>query len=377
MPETEDNILAILKKAYQEDLHFSEGKILSSMYTRPHRLAVKAHRMFLEANLGNPEIYPGTKKLERKVIKKLLKILHGKNLYGCIVSGGTEANITALWLAKKLTRNRKVIIPKSAHLSFFKACDLLSLEPLLIELDKNYRMDISRVEEVLSNPKDICAVVGIAGTTELGVIDPIEELSKICFDNNVFLHIDAAFGGFVIPFLKELYPNRRIPEFDFRLPGVCSIVVDPHKMGLATIPSGALLLRRLKYLKLISRSAPYLTGSQVGIIGTRCSASIPATYAVMQFLWKDGYRKIVKKCIDATEYLVKRVEELGLKLVMKPVMNIVGIKLTSPRAVIKKLDQKGWKLSLSANPPALRIVVMPHVTKRIIDKFIMDLENAI
>ena len=61
------------------------------------------------------------------------------------------------------------------------------------------------------------AIVAIAGTTELGLIDPIEEISKIAFDNNIYFHVDAAFGGFSIPFLKQR--GYDLPTFDFSLSG--------------------------------------------------------------------------------------------------------------------------------------------------------------
>ncbi|MEW6069633.1 MAG: tyrosine decarboxylase MfnA, partial [Candidatus Thermoplasmatota archaeon] len=124
--ELAKNIFKILSKAYQEDFHFSEGRILGSMCTSPHPLALKAHKLFIESNLGNPDLYPGTKKLHDEIIKMLSQLLHGRSICGNVLSGGTEANITALWIAKKLTGNKKVIMPKSAHFSFFKACDLMN-----------------------------------------------------------------------------------------------------------------------------------------------------------------------------------------------------------------------------------------------------------
>ena len=73
--------------------------------------------------------------------------------------------------------------------------------------------------------KNTICLVGIAGHTEYGMIDPIEALAKIVYQHDIFLHIDAAFGGMVIPFLEKPIP------FDFALPGVTTIAVDPHKMG--------------------------------------------------------------------------------------------------------------------------------------------------
>ena len=369
--KAEKEIMLDLHKAMDEDFHFSDGKILSSMYTTPHDLAYLAHSMFIETNLGNPGLYPGTKKLEDEIISMLGKLLHG-NPHGFIVNGGTEANITALWIAKKLTKKNEVIFPKSAHFSFMKAVDLMGLKPVEIDLNEEFQMDVDTVENKLSDKT--MAVVGVAGTTELGVIDPIKKLSELC-NENYFFHVDAAFGGFVIPFLKEL--GYEMPKFDFELEGVNTITIDPHKMGLSTIPSGAILIREREHADNISVESPYLTiAKHATLSGTRNSAAVASTYAVMKLLGRDGYKNVVKRCMDSTNYLVNRLNEIGLNTVIKPVMNVVGIEMKHPYKIKKMLDKIGWKLSLAHCPKCLRIVVMPHVTKNVIDNFIPDLKKV-
>ena len=194
-------VLAELESAIRSNHHFKDGRILSSMCTIPHELAIQAHMKFIESNLGNPDLYPGTKQLEETVIAQLAELFHGRAFAGHMTSGGTEANITALWLARKLSGKREVVFPKSVHFSIQKAIDLLHLTPVPVELDEGFRLSVDEVKDKLTDRT--AAVVCMAGTTELGVIDPIEELSEMCVEN-IFLHVDAAFGGFVIPFLKDL-----------------------------------------------------------------------------------------------------------------------------------------------------------------------------
>ena len=79
--------------------------------------------------------------------------------------------------------------------------------------------------------------------------------------------------------------------------------------------------------------------------------------------------------MDTTKYLVSRVNELGLELAMEPIMNIVAIKMGKPEEVYAGLDELGWKASLTRDPKCLRIVVMPHVTRKVVDEFIPDLER--
>ncbi|MEW6070563.1 MAG: tyrosine decarboxylase MfnA, partial [Candidatus Thermoplasmatota archaeon] len=70
------------------------------------------------------------------------------------------------------------------------------------------------------------------------------------------------------------------------------------------------------------------------------------------------------------------VKELGLELAIEPVLNIVGIKLKNVDKVVKELAKRKWYVSKARNPKCLRIVVMPHVTKKVIDKFIPELEDV-
>ncbi|UCF09262.1 MAG: tyrosine decarboxylase MfnA [Thermoplasmata archaeon] len=364
-------VMSELKSALARDHHFKDGRVLGSMCTEPNMIAKEVHAMFLEANLGNPGLYPGTAELENELIGMVSELLHGHGAYGMTVSGGTEANITALWIAKKVSRGTEVVYPHSAHFSIQKALDILDLEGREIGLREDFRMDISEVENHISDKT--AAVLGIAGTTEFGVVDPVQELGDLC--DNTFLHVDAAYGGFVIPFLKEL--GHDLPPFDLEIEHVDSISVDPHKMGMATIPSGILLMRDEEYLNKITVASPYLTSPrQASLSGTRCSAGAVSAYAVMKFLGREGYRKIVKQCMDTAHYLVGRVRELGLEPIMEPIMPIVCIKLKSAEKVYISLNEMGWKPSITREPKCLRIVVMPHVTRAVVDEFIPDLAQV-
>ncbi len=366
-----ESIMAKLKKASNKDFHFKNGRVLGSMCTEPNTIAQEAHGMFLEANLGNPGLYPGTVELENELIKMLSELLHGNGVSGLTVGGGTEANLTTLWIAKKLSTGKEVIYPKSAHFSLQKAADVLGLKSVEVGLTEKLQIDLSEVEKNLS--ENTAAVVGMAGTTEFGVMDPIEELAELCGDT--YLHVDAAFGGFVIPFLNEL--GYDMPKFDFEVENVNSISVDPHKMGLATIPSGVLLIRDIEYLENIAVSSPYLTSPrQASLSGTRCSAGAVSAYAVMKYLGREGYRDIVQKCMQNTNYLVKRIKEIGLELAMEPIMNIVAIKMNAPEKILAELDNLGWKASMTSFPKCLRIIVMPHVTRKVVDEFMPDLERV-
>jgi len=110
-------------------------------------------------------------------------------------------------------------------------------------------------------------------------------------------------------------------------------------------------------------------------LGTRPGASVAAAYAVIKYLGREGYKKIVEKCMQLTEYTAKRIEEIGLKLPVKPALNVIGIKLKNPRKVYEELSKKGWRVAKIERISCIRLVIMPHVTKNAVDKFIPDLEK--
>lgn len=284
LPIDKDEILKELDLIKEKDLKYSSGRILGSMCTEAHPFGKEVYIKFLDSNLGDPGLFKGTKSIEDKTIQIIGKLLNLDNAYGNIVTGGTEANIMAIRAARNHARKYKgitdgeIIIPDSAHFSFKKAADMLNLKIVEAKLDENYKIDVESLKDVISDKT--VAIVAIAGTTELGLIDPIEEISEIAFENNIYFHVDAAFGGFSIPFLRQA--GYDLPVFDFSLDGVCSITVDPHKMGLAPIPAGGIIFRKEEYLDVMAVDSPYLTvKTQSTIVGTRLGASSAATYAII------------------------------------------------------------------------------------------------
>jgi tyrosine decarboxylase/aspartate 1-decarboxylase len=371
-----EQVYQMLRKYKEKDLTHRSGRILGSMCTCPHPVGLKAYSMFLESNLGDPGLFPGTKALEYEVIAMLGDLLGKKDVHGHIITGGTEANLMAMRAARNMKNldNPEIIVPKSAHFSFKKAADMLCLDLKMAELDEDYRMDISSVEELISD--NTVAIVGVAGTTELGKIDPIKELSKISLENDIYFHVDAAFGGYSIPFLKEA--GYDLPEFDFSLPGVSSITIDPHKMGLAPIPTGGILFRKHEYLEAMAVETPYLTEDlQSTVVGTRTGAATAATWALLKHLGREGYQEVATTCMEITHKLAEGVKEAGFELVTEPELNIVPFTSSEipVKEIARRLEDKGWAVSLASYPQAIRVIVMPHLKEEHIEAFIKDLNQ--
>ena len=379
-PIDKEDILKELNEFHKLDYKYSEGRILGSMCTEAHPFAKEVYCKFLDTNLGDPGLFKGTKHIENEVIKSIGNLLSLERAYGNIVTGGTEANLMAIRAARnhakkyKGIKNGEIIIPSSAHFSFKKAADMLNLKIVEAKLDEHYKIDVESVRRAIS--ENTVAIVAIAGTTELGLIDPIEEISKIAQEHNIYFHVDAAFGGFSIPFLKNL--GYEVPVFDFSLDGVCSITVEPHKMGLAPIPAGGIIFRKEEYLQVMAVDSPYLTvKTQSTIVGTRLGASSAATYAIMKYFGKNGYSKLVKSLMDNTYFLKEGLENIGYDVVCEPELNIVAFNHPEIEAyeLSKKLDELGWKVSVAKCPIAIRIVLMNHIKKRHLEELLEDLEK--
>ena len=349
-----EELFSFLARRRGEDREY--GRILSSMCTRPHPVAVEAEALFAGTNLGDPGLFPGTAGIERLLVERLGDLLHLPGACGYATSGGTESNIQVLRMARGLAgvADPNVVVPESAHFSFEKACDLLSMEIRTAPLDANLRMDPEKAEGLVD--RNTVCLVGIAGTTEYGMVDPIRALSDIAVDRGVFLHVDAAFGGLVIPFLE-----RSIP-FDFSLPGVFSVSVDPHKMGMSPIPSGALLVREERLLAPLEVSTPYLTVKKVyTLTGTRPGGPVAGAFAVLEYLGREGMRSIVRGCMENTARLIAGLGTFGIPRAVTPDLNVATFACEGV--------PPGWQISRTRQGH-LRIVCMPHVSRDRVEAFI-------
>ncbi len=381
--QKKEDVFRALRKFKELDLDFSSGRILGSMCTKPDPVGIEAYNMFLETNLGDQGLFKGTSMMEEEVIKSIGSLLHLDDAYGHIVTGGTEANIMAMTVAKYMFLEKnpegkpELILPKTSHFSFNKIISMLSIKPVYVPLRDNYKIDVTKLEDLITD--NTMAIVSIAGTTELGLVDEIPEISDIAFSNKIYLHVDAALGGFMIPFMNI---DRKDPvKFDFLLEGVSSITIDPHKMGLAPIPSGGIIFRKKQYLEKLAIKTPYLTkDNQTTIVGTRTGASTAATWTLLNYYGIDGYKKIVNETIKLTCYAYNELSRLeNIQLVCKPELNILAF--TSDIMEIESLKDKlhsyGWEVSIGENPHAIRIVLMPHIKRNHIDSFITDLKTIL
>ena len=371
--DKESEILERLRGMRAGDPKFEDGKILSSVSTKPLGIAIEAFKIFADTNALDTHIFSKVEELEKECIGWIGNLLHNRLARGYITTGGTEANIFALWVMRENSKKRQIIVPRSAHYSVERAANLLGLEIIPAALDENFKADAGDIERNIN--ENTLGIVLTAGTSALGAVDPVEDVSDLISNSGekIFLHVDAAFGGFIIPFLK---PGIM---FDFELENVTSMTIDPHKMGMAPIPSGAVLLKNDSLLDKITISPPYLPFKTNTLSGTRSGGAIAATYATLNYIGVDGYEKIVGGCMENTKLLCSELSKLDcVEKAAEPELNIVGIMVSGSdnSEIVKKLGKRGWKVSLNEKPKCIRVVVMPHTSRENILCFIDDLREC-
>lgn len=365
-------VLRDISECCADDYTFRDGRILHSICSQPLPLAVKAFVQAIHTNLGDSRIFKGVRHIEEKTTQMLGDLLGCPSATGNVVSGGTEANLLALLVAKRQAEKRnlkapEVVVPFSIHFSVEKAAALLGLKLCFAKLDDRLRVDVQDLAKKI-NARTVM-VMATAGTSEFGTVDLIAAVGTVAKQHGLHFHVDAASGGFIIPFAKEL--GYALPDFDFKLRCVDSITVDPHKYGLTVIPAGYILFRNRRMQKLISFQSHYVgTPVHTTFLGTRAGASAVSTYAVIKHLGKPGYKKIVKGYFEKRDYLISKLEERGFQLLIPPDLNIVAVKSKNPRKAMQQLEKKGWLVSLSRRYNVLRIVVHHHLTKRHLLKFV-------
>lgn len=166
--------------------------------------------------------------LEREVLAKLHRLvyreddafyaaqMHAKDAaLGVMTSGGTIANVTALWLARNRAcgdnlfalaeqgyRGAVILGSRLMHYSFDKGMDLLGLggrSVWRLDTDEHNRLSLAALEQALQQCREqklkVLALVGVAGSTDFGSVDPLPELAAIARREQIHFHVDAAWGG--------------------------------------------------------------------------------------------------------------------------------------------------------------------------------------
>ena len=334
---------------------------------------------FLYSNPLHPDIYPGLIKMESEVVKMVGDLFDlPKDGGGNITTGGTESTILALKAYKKMYNSKRwvkllkpeVLCTRTVHAAVNKACELLDLKMVYVELDENNIMDVNDLYWKIT--PQTCVIIGSAPCFPYGLIDPIKAIGEMAKQYNIPFHVDACLGGFII----QYDINLKITFDD----NIQSISVDPHKYGLAPKGSSLLLWKDRSMKKYQYFVAADWTGglyASVSLPGSRVGSQIATTWAALLFNGNANYkamsRKIKNKTIDFAEELrqIPNFEVIGW-----PNVNVVAFynNKYSVAQLSKFLKRQNWNINILQNPLCLHICITPKNVKYI-DMLLLSLKK--
>ncbi|MES2566869.1 MAG: aminotransferase class V-fold PLP-dependent enzyme [Bacteroidota bacterium] len=364
---------------YDDAPFLKDAPFLSTLIANPNHIGV--HTFGDE----HEDFFKGTQEIEKDLIKICAEeIFYAEpNTYdGYVASGGTEANIEALWIYRNYFKEEfkakpneiAVIYSSDTHYSIPKGLDLLNLYGLEIHVDQISRKILIKdlelkIEKALKLGYKYFIVNVNMATTMFGSVDDIDQITELLnlFHINYKLHVDGAYGGFIYPFIKEGSP------FTFKNKNITSYSIDGHKMLQAPYGTGIFLVRKnfLKYV--CTNEAGYVKGKDFTLCGSRSGANAVCVWMILRIHGSVGWRVYMHHLIDRTTFICEKLDEWNISYYRNPDLNIVTI---NSKFISESLSKKYHLVPDSHhNPLWYKIVVMPHVRQGIIDDFLTELKN--
>jgi glutamate/tyrosine decarboxylase-like PLP-dependent enzyme len=275
--------------------------------------------------------------MEKHAVAEIAQMIGWDTHLGHLCSGGTMANLEALWVAGQLRPGSTAVASQQAHYTHSRISAVLKLPFASVPCDRFGRMDMGALERRLKEG-DVGAVVATIGTTATGSVDPLPELLELRSRYGFRLHADAAYGGYFC-LADNLAPAAR-RTYD-RLTEVDSIVIDPHKHGLQPYGCGCVLFRDPAVGRFYKHDSPYTYFSSeelhLGEISLECSrpgAAAVALWATQKLLplTKGGeFAQGLQKCRRAAMALHERlVSDRRVMTPFFPELDIVVWALAAP-----------------------------------------------
>lgn len=300
------------------------------------------------------------------------------SMMGLFTSGGTLANVSALWIARNhcigpdLDEDGKTSfagveregLPKALkhygyedsiiigsalmHYSMNKAADVLGMgvnSLVKIPVDENYRVDLNMMEERIQQAQRdnvlVTAIVGICGTTETGAIDSLEDMANLAAKYNIHFHVDAAWGGPCIFSTTHRFKCKGIELAD-------SITLDGHKQLWMPMGSGMVFLKDPYKVLCVRKVANYIIRKEsydlgkFTIDGSRGAGAL-FLHANLQLLGLRGYEVLIDRTVRVAQYMARRIlRSRNYELLVKPHMNILLY-----RWIPSSLRDKVWQGELN------------------------------
>ncbi len=331
------------------------------------QVAQQAFNLFISENwLYSRTSFPALGQIEDEVVTSLATLFHGPATAGGVMtSGGTESLMLAVRIpahraeaSARGNRRFNIVLPWSAHPALDKAAALMQLEvrraPAADELVADVAWMTSACDE------DTVLLVGSAPPYPYGVMDPLQALSDLAVERNIWLHVDACLGGMILPFAAAA--GRPADAFDFRLPGVRSVSVDLHKFGWASKGVSALMLRDkadADHGRTVFTNWPAGLYGTPGVAGTRSGGALASAWAVMRYLGHQGFVERVGQTLAIRDDFMLAIEGVGGRILGQPqgyhfAFHVPGV---DSLAVAENLTKDGWYIGSLERPPSIQLML--------------------
>ncbi len=367
----QQNILGI-PASYLDDKVFSQSAsfvkdaaFISTLVQNPNHIGCHT--------LGKSEsFFAGTQAIEKELIEICaVDILKGNagEQDGYVASGGTEANLQAIWIyrnyfqqEKKATSNEICILcSEDSHYSMNKAANILSLDIFKIPVDaptRSLSADVVKktIQQAQQKNKKHFIVVANMMTTMFGSIDDIHILTAPLLEMNMDfkLHVDGAYGGFYYPFTDE---NSALT---FKNKHISSFTLDAHKMAQAPYGTGIFLIRKGLIGYVNTQQASYVEGEDYTLIGSRSGANAVAVWMILAKNGPYGWHEKIFVLQKRTEWMCKQLTAQQIGFYRHPMSNIITIQSKFVNNEVVK--NFGLVPDNHAAPNWYKIVIMDHVT---------------
>jgi glutamate decarboxylase len=358
-----------------------------------------------DKNIIDKDEYPQTAELERRCIHMLAELWHAPRHHsvGCSTTGSSEAAMLAGMALKWRWRQRRtatgadtsrpnLVMGINVQVCWEKFCRYWDVEARYVPMEEG-RYHLTAAEAVKLCDENTIGVVAILGSTQDGSYEPVADIAAALDalaaggGPDVPVHVDAASGGFVAPFLD---PDL---SWDFRLPRVVSINTSGHKYGLVYPGVGWILWRDQEDLpEELVFHVNYLGGSMptFALNFSRPGAQVVAQYFQMIRLGRQGYTALQRSCRDVARHLADQLTGL-------PQIEMIGDGTQLPVlafairpdtvdydvfAISDGLRNRGWQVPAYTFPKnlehlaVLRIVVRNGFGRDLADALLADMHRV-
>ena len=384
-------ILEQMKAYGVNDADWRSGKTWSLVYDAgdDHIAFLKeAHNLYFSENALNPMAFKSLRTMEHEVVRMCAALFNGDDAtVGMMTSGGTESILCAVHAyrerarkAKPWIRRPEIVAPKTLHVAFDKAAHYFGIRMRYAGVDENGRADVKEIEQLIG--RNTILVAASAPQYPHGVVDPIAAIGAVCKKKKVPFHVDACFGGFILPWIERL--GGTFGPFDFRVPGVTSLSADLHKYGYAAKGASVVLYRSMDLMKhqfFIATDWPGGIYASPTLAGTRPGGPIAAAWAALVSLGEEGYLHRARDAWDAAKRLASGIKAIdGLTIVAEPDCTVVAW-MAAPGgpdlyAVADAMQARGWNIDRQQDPPSVHCTVNWKQTQ-VVDAYLADLRACV